>query len=192
MNIRAKTLVLPLVASSLALAACGESTETSAPRDTATEAVVEGPGTVVEVAAGNPDFSTLVAAVEAAQLAETLGGSGPFTIFAPTNAAFEKLPTGTVDNLLKAENRATLTGLLTYHVVAGQTDAAALTKMIADGGGTAKLTTVQGAKLSAMLDGKNVVLTDAEGNKAIVTATDVEASNGLIHVIDSVVMPGSE
>lgn len=196
MKIRAKFLAVPMLASAMALAACAEPVDENDTADT-TEATdtaeAEGPGTVVEVAQDNPDFSTLVTAVTTANLAETLSGEGPFTVFAPTNAAFEKLPEGAVEDLLKEENRATLTGVLTYHVVPGKTDAATLIKMINDNGGSAELGTVNSsAKLTATLDGENVVLTDAAGNKATVTATDVEASNGIIHVIDTVVMPGSE
>nr|WP_240048998.1 fasciclin domain-containing protein [Parerythrobacter lutipelagi] len=194
MNFRAKFLAVPMLASAMALSACGEpATDAVDANDTeTTDAVTDGPGTVVDVASGNPDFSTLVAAVGAANLAETLGGEGPFTVFAPTNAAFEKLPAGTVEDLLKPENQATLTGILTYHVVAGTTDAAALTKAITDNGGSAELTTVNGGVLTAKVDGENVVLTDSSGNSSTVTATDVAASNGVIHVIDTVVMPASE
>lgn len=194
MNFRVKFLAVPMLASAMALSACGEpATDTVDANDTeTTDAVTDGPGTVVDVASGNPDFSTLVAAVGAANLAETLGGEGPFTVFVPTNAAFEKLPAGTVEDLLKPENQATLTGILTYHVVAGTTDAAALTKAITDNGGSAELTTVNGGVLTAKVDGENVVLTDSNGNSSTVTATDVAASNGVIHVIDTVVMPASE
>lgn len=184
-----KMLAIPMLASSLALAACGDSTETAEPTDTTTETVAEGPGTVVEVAQGNEDFSTLVTAVTTAQLADTLSGEGPFTVFAPTNDAFAKLPEGAVEDLLKEENRAQLTGVLTYHVVAGETNAEALIAAINEAGGSTELTTVNGTKLTAALEGENVVLTDAAGNKATVTATDIDASNGVIHVIDTVVMP---
>lgn len=188
MTKRMTYLAVPMLASALVLAACGETADTTEPADAEMTEAVEA-NTVVDVAKGNPDFSTLVAAVEAAQLAETLSGTGPFTVFAPNNAAFEKLPAGTVDGLLKPEGQAQLTGLLTYHVVAGKTDAAALAKAIADGDGKAELTTVNGGKLTASMDGENVILTDAGGNTSTVTATDVEASNGVIHVIDTVVMP---
>ncbi|MCR2832897.1 fasciclin domain-containing protein [Parerythrobacter lacustris] len=190
MTKRMTYLAVPMLASALALAACGETADTTEPADAEMTEAVEA-NTVVDVAKGNPDFSTLVAAVEAAQLGETLSGTGPFTVFAPNNAAFEKLPAGTVDGLLKPESQAQLTGLLTYHVVAGKTDAAALAKAITDGNGKAELTTVNGGKLTASMDGENVVLTDAGGNTSTVTATDVEASNGVIHVIDTVVMPAA-
>ena len=145
--------------------------------------------TVVEVAVGNSDFSTLVAAGKAADLATTLSGKGPFTVFAPTNAAFAKLPAGTVDTLLQPANKATLTSVLTYHVVAGRVNAAQLTKLIRDGGGTATLTTVQGGTLKASLMGDRIMLTDAKGGMAHVVTANVNASNGVIHAIDAVVMP---
>jgi uncharacterized surface protein with fasciclin (FAS1) repeats len=145
--------------------------------------------TVVEVAVGNADFSTLVTAVQAAGLAETLSGKGPFTVFAPTNAAFAKLPAGTLETLVKPENKATLTSVLTYHVVSGRVNAAQLTKLIRDGGGTATLTTVQGSQLKASLMGSRIMLTDAKGGMAHVVTADVNASNGVIHAIDAVVMP---
>lgn len=145
--------------------------------------------TVVEVATGNTDFSTLVAAVKAADLATTLSGKGPFTVFAPTNAAFAKLPAGTVDTLLQPANKAQLTSVLTYHVVPGRVNAAQLTKLIRDGGGTATLTTVQGGQIKASLMGNRIMLTDAKGGMAHVVTANVNASNGVIHAIDSVVMP---
>ncbi|KYP14936.1 MAG: beta-Ig-H3/fasciclin [Flavihumibacter sp. CACIAM 22H1] len=144
---------------------------------------------IVGVAAGSADHSTLVAAVKAADLVGTLQGAGPFTVFAPTNAAFGKLPAGTVEGLLKPEAKPTLTKILTYHVVAGKLDAAAVLKAIKSGGGKAVLTTVSGGKLTASLDGGKVKLTDETGATAWVTATDLKATNGVIHVIDSVVMP---
>lgn len=144
---------------------------------------------ITDVAMGNPDFSTLVAAVKAADLVETLSGDGPFTVFAPTNAAFDKLPAGTVDGLLKPENKEKLQALLKYHVVAGKFDAAAVTDAITKGNGKFTVTTVQGQKIDlSMKDGK-VMLTDANGKMATVVMADVAASNGVIHAIDSVVMP---
>ncbi len=145
--------------------------------------------TIVDVAVGNPNFSTLVAAVKAAGLAETLSGEGPFTVFAPTNTAFEKLPAGTVDGLLKPENLEKLKGLLTYHVVAGKFDAAAVTDAITKGNGKYTVTTVQGGKIDLSLKDGNVVLTDANGSTSTVAIADVAASNGVIHAIDTVVMP---
>lgn len=146
-------------------------------------------GTVVEVASGSPDHTTLVTAVQAAGLVDTLNGAGPFTVFAPTNAAFDKLPAGTVDGLLKPEAKEDLSGVLTYHVVSGNVDAATLTQQIEAGGGSATLTTVQGGTLTARADGGTVTLTDAKGNTATVTTADLKGSNGVIHVIDTVLMP---
>ncbi len=184
-------LMLASVAA-LTLAACAQEpaeTDTMADETAMADTMTAETGTIVDVAVDNPDFSTLVTAVTAADLGATLSGPGPFTVFAPTNAAFAKLPEGTVAGLVKPENKATLAGILTYHVVPGNVSAEALTKMITDNAGTAELTTVNGAKLTAKIVGGNVVLTDAAGGTATVTATDVAASNGVIHVIDSVVMP---
>jgi hypothetical protein len=144
---------------------------------------------IVDVAAGSPAHTTLVAAVKAAGLVETLKGKGPFTVFAPTNDAFGKLPAGTVETLLKPENKAALTGILTYHVVAGKLDAKAVGAAIKAGGGKAELTTVAGDKLTASVENGKVKITDAKGNSAYVTAADLNASNGVIHVIDSVLLP---
>ncbi len=144
---------------------------------------------VVDIAISSKDHTTLVAAVKAADLVTTLKGKGPFTVFAPTNGAFGKLPAGTVESLLKPESKATLTGILTYHVVAGNLDAAAVVAAIKKGNGKAELTTVNGAKLTARLDGDKVILTDAKGGKSTVTATDLKGSNGVVHVIDTVLMP---
>lgn len=144
---------------------------------------------IVDVAAGSKVHTTLVAAVKAADLVATLKSKGPFTVFAPTNDAFAKLPAGTVTNLLKPENKAALTGILTYHVVAGKLDAKAVLAAIKKGGGKVVLTTVAGGKLTAEVVKGKVVLTDEKGGKSTVTATDLAASNGVIHVIDSVLMP---
>jgi len=145
---------------------------------------------IVENAVNSADHTTLVAAVKAAGLVDTLEGPGPFTVFAPTNEAFNKLPAGTVDTLLKPENKATLTKVLTYHVVAGRLSAQDLMKKIKEGKGTAELTTVEGGKLWVMLhDGKHIELKDEKGGTALVTIANVFQSNGVIHVIDSVVMP---
>ena len=146
--------------------------------------------TVVETAVSSPQHKTLVAAVTAADLAGTLGGPGPFTVFAPTDAAFAGLPAGTVDTLLKPENKATLQAVLTYHVVPGRVTAADLTALIARNGGEARLTTVAGAPLLARIDGGKVTLTDARGGKATVVTADLAASNGVIHVTDAVSLPG--
>ena len=144
---------------------------------------------VVDIAISSKDHTTLVAAVKAADLVGTLKGKGPFTVFAPTNTAFGNLPKGTLESLLKPESKATLAGILTYHVVAGDLDAKAVVEAINKGKGKAVLTTVNGAKLTATLDGKSVILTDAKGGKAKVTATDLKGSNGVVHVIDAVLLP---
>ncbi len=144
---------------------------------------------IVENAVNSKDHTTLVAAVKAAGLVETLQGEGPFTVFAPTNAAFEKLPEGTVATLLKPENKTALQDVLTYHVVAGKFDAAAIMSEIKNNNGTATFTTVNGAKLMASLNGSSVILMDQNGNKSTVTIADVNQSNGVIHVVDTVVLP---
>jgi uncharacterized surface protein with fasciclin (FAS1) repeats len=144
---------------------------------------------IVENAVNSADHTTLVAAVKAAGLVETLEGPGPFTVFAPTNEAFNKLPAGTVDTLLKPENKATLTKVLTYHVVAGKWSAAELKKKIREGKGSAELTSVSGGKLWAMAKDGKIMLKDEKGGVATVTIPNVFQSNGVIHVIDTVVMP---
>ncbi len=144
---------------------------------------------IVENAVNSKDHTTLVAAVTAAGLVPTLQSAGPFTVFAPTNAAFGKLPAGTVETLVKPENKATLTAILTYHVVAGKLSATDILAKIKAGNGTATMTTVQGGTLKASLKGKNVVLTDEKGGMSTVTIADVNQSNGVIHVIDTLVMP---
>ena len=144
---------------------------------------------IIDNAVNSKDHTTLVAAIKAAGLVETLKGKGPFTVFAPTNAAFAALPAGTVDTLLKPENKGTLTGILTYHVVSGRLDAKALSAKIKAGKGKATLTTVQGAMLTVRSTGKAVTVTDAKGNVAKVTIANVYQSNGVIHVIDKVLMP---
>ncbi len=145
--------------------------------------------TVVQNASAAPNLSTLVAAVKAAGLVDTLSGPGPFTVFAPDNDAFNKLPAGTVDTLVKPENKADLTKILTYHVVSGKMDSKAIAKAIKKGHGTATLTTVQGGKLMAKMDGGKLVLTDEKGGTSTVTTADVYQSNGVAHVIDTVLMP---
>ena len=144
---------------------------------------------IVENAVNSKDHTTLVAAVKAAGLVETLMSAGPFTVFAPTNAAFGKLPAGTVETLVKPENKDALTGILTYHVVAGKMTAADIAKAIKAGGGKASLTTVNGGSLTAAMVGKKLVLTDAKGGKSTVTIANVIQSNGVIHVVDSVMLP---
>jgi uncharacterized surface protein with fasciclin (FAS1) repeats len=145
--------------------------------------------TIVDVAVSNENFTTLVAAVKAAGLVETLSSEGPFTVFAPTNAAFEKLPAGTVENLLKPENLEKLKGLLTYHVVSGKFEAAAVIDAINKNNGKFTVETVQGGKIDLSLKDGNVILTDANGKTSTVAIPDVAASNGVIHAIDTVVMP---
>jgi uncharacterized surface protein with fasciclin (FAS1) repeats len=145
--------------------------------------------TLVGVAAGNADFSTLVTAVQAAGLVDTLNSAGPFTVFAPTNDAFAELPAGTVDSLLRPSQRAALSRILTYHVVPGQITAADLTTAVRVGGGSATLTTVEGGRLVATVRRGTLTLTDAAGNRIGVTAADIPASNGLIHVLDGVLTP---
>ena len=146
--------------------------------------------TIVENAVNSPIHTTLVAAVKAAGLVDTLSGPGPFTVFAPTNDAFAMLPAGTVDILLQPANRAQLRSVLTYHVVPGRVSAADLTELIRAGGGTARLTTVQGGVLTASMMGGRVMLTDGAGGVAHVTQADVFQSNGVIHVTDAVSLPG--
>jgi len=144
---------------------------------------------IVENAVNSKDHTTLVAAVKAAGLVETLQSAGPFTVFAPTNAAFDKLPAGTVETLVKPENKATLTKILTYHVVAGRMTAADLMKAIKVGKGSATLKTVSGGTLTAMMKGKGIELKDEKGGMSMVTIADVLQSNGVIHVVDTVLMP---
>ena len=145
--------------------------------------------TIVGNAVNSKDHTTLVAAVKAAGLVETLSSPGPFTVFAPTNAAFAKLPAGTVETLVKPENKGTLTTILTYHVVAGRMTSADIAKKIKAGRGSAKLKTVQGETLTARMVGKKLVLTDAKGGRSTVTIANVMQSNGVIHVVDTVLMP---
>ncbi|ATW03799.1 fasciclin domain-containing protein [Sphingorhabdus sp. YGSMI21] len=179
----------------IALAACSTEAPQAAVDEGSANAMMDSAdsaetGTIVDVAVGNADFSTLVTAVTAADLASTLGSEGPFTVFAPTNDAFAKVDPATLNALLTPEKKADLTGLLTYHVVAGELKAADVISAITNGGGTAVLTTVQGGMLKATLDGDSVILEDETGGKSTVILTDVEASNGVIHAIDTVVMPG--
>lgn len=195
MNLVKKISALSLV--SLFMISCGdgkkkeEDVTTTADSTTLVveEPEVVAPSTIVDIAVGNEDFSTLVAAVQAAELVETLKGDGPFTVFAPTNAAFDKLPAGTVEGLLKPENLEKLKGILTYHVVAGKFEAAAVIEAINSNNGKFTVETVNGGKIDlSLVDGK-VVLTDANGKTATVVMADVAASNGVIHAIDAVVMP---
>jgi uncharacterized surface protein with fasciclin (FAS1) repeats len=145
--------------------------------------------TIVGVAASNKDFSTLVAAVKAADLVDVLSSEGPFTVFAPTNEAFAKLPDGTLASLLKPENKAILQNILKYHVVSGKVMASAVVALIEDNNGKATIVTVNGDELTAQMKDGSVYLIDSSGNWSKVTATDVDASNGVIHVIDTVLLP---
>jgi len=193
------TLTWAVGLSALALSACSGSkpapTETEVVQDdamasdtiVATEPV--GDQTIVALAQGNPQVSTLVTAITAAGLGETLSGTGPFTVFAPSNAAFAKVDKATLDGFLKPESKAKLASLLTYHVVAGNVKSGDLAKLIADGKGTATVKTLNGGSLKASMDGSKIVLTDAKGGKSTVTAADMAASNGTIHLVDTVVMP---
>lgn len=146
---------------------------------------------IIDNAVNSKDHTTLVAAVKAADLVETLKGKGPFTVFAPTNAAFDKIPKATLETLMKPESKKALAGILTYHVVAGKQDAASIAKAIEEGKGKATFKTVAGGTLTATMEGGKVVLTDEKGGKSTVTIADVMQSNGVIHVVDSVLMPKS-
>ncbi len=177
------------------IASCGQKkqAETTEMTDSTAVAVdttvVVKSSTIVDVAAGNADFSTLVTAVKAAGLVETLSSEGPFTVFAPNNAAFEKLPAGTVEGLLKPESLEKLKAVLTYHVVAGKFEAAAVIDAINKNKGKFSVTTVQGGTIVLSLKDGKVMLTDANGGTSTVILADVAASNGVIHAIDTVVMP---
>lgn len=164
-------------------------TETTETTSGVVETETEETPNIVGVAAENENFSTLVAAVKAAELVETLSGDGPFTVFAPTNDAFAKLPEGTVENLLKPENKSSLSGLLTYHVVSGKFEASAVIDAINKNDGNFSVTTVNGGSINLSLKDGKVMLTDANGGMSTVVIADVAASNGVIHAIDSVVMP---
>lgn len=144
---------------------------------------------IIENAVNSKDHTTLVAAVKAADLVETLQGKGPFTVFAPTNAAFDKLPKGTVETLLKPENKKKLQTILTYHVAAGKWSAADIAKAIKDGKGKASIKTVSGGTLTAWLKGNDLYISDENGGQAKVTIADVNQSNGVIHVVDAVLLP---
>lgn len=208
-NFHRSTMLMSAVAA-LAIGACSPSTEAPATNDMAmandmappADMVIADAGpvtvggaamlpskTIVENASAAPNLTTLVSAVTAAGLVETLSGAGPFTVFAPTNDAFAKLPAGTVEGLVKPAAKADLTKILTYHVVPGKMTAADLSAAITAGGGKAQLTTVQGAKLTATASGGTITLTDAKGGKSTVTQGDVMQSNGVVHVIDTVLMP---
>lgn len=152
-------------------------------------AVASPSANIVGAAASSADHTTLVTAIKAAGLVDTLSGKGPFTVFAPTNSAFAKLPAGAVDNLLKPENKAQLQSVLTYHVVGGKLMAKDVLAAIKAGGGKAVVTTVQGGKLTATMAGNTVTLTDAKGRMSQVTTADVDTTNGVIHIVDNVLLP---
>lgn len=179
---------LPFVIGTMLLPIGGAMAQTEAPPPAAADRG-RSDATIVDIALANAAFSTLVTAIKAADLVGPLSGPGPLTVFAPTNDAFAKLPAGTVDNLVKPDNKAALTGVLTYHVVSGEVTAADLAQQIQAGGGKAALTTMAGGTLTASIEDDAVVLTDAKGGKARVVVADVKAANGVIHAIDTVAMP---
>jgi uncharacterized surface protein with fasciclin (FAS1) repeats len=181
-----KTFVASLMAIAITLSAASLKAETDP--DVGGSAMFPTKN-IVENAVNSQDHTTLVAAVKAAGLVDTLEGAGPFTVFAPVNAAFDKLPAGTVDTLLKPENKDQLVKVLTYHVVAGKVSSTDLVKMIKKGHGKAELKTVEGGTLTATLTGGKVMLTDEKGGMSTVTIADVYQSNGVIHVVDSVLLP---
>jgi uncharacterized surface protein with fasciclin (FAS1) repeats len=192
-----KTPLLFVAAAALPVSACRTMTDDGMGMSGAAEQTVMVGGaamypskTIVENAVNSRDHTTLVAAVKAAGLVDTLSGAGPFTVFAPTNDAFAALPAGTVETLLKPENKAMLQSVLTYHVVPGRLTASDLMAQIRAGGGMARLTTVQGGTLTARMQGNSVVLVDAKGGTATVTQADVMQSNGVIHVTNAVSLPG--
>ena len=180
-RIKLSTVALALVMSASTFTAIAQVTVGGAPMYATKD--------IIDNAVNSKDHTTLVAAVKAAGLVDTLKSAGPFTVFAPTNAAFAALPAGTVDTLLKPESKPTLTKVLTYHVVAGKMDAAAITKAITAGGGKATLKTVSGGTLTAMASGGTVMVVDESGGTANVTIADVMQSNGVIHVVDKVLLP---
>lgn len=193
------SIKIPLIASLLTLAlSCGLTLATAQAADPRHDSVIVGGQSmmpskdIIDNAVKSADHTTLVAAVKAAGLVDTLKGKGPFTVFAPVNSAFAALPAGTVDSLLKPENKTTLTHILTYHVVPGKLDMTELSKRIKAGGGKAELATVSGGKLWVMMNGPhNIVLKDEKGVTADITTYDVNQSNGVIQVIDKVLMPKS-
>lgn len=179
-----------IILSAIAIAALAFNTTTYAQKNPMVGgAAMYATKDIVDNAVNSKDHTTLVAAVKAAGLVETLKGKGPFTVFAPTNAAFDKLPAGTVTTLLKPENKATLSKVLTYHVVAGQLSAADIDKAIKKGKGKAEFSTVSGGKLWAWMEGKKLMLKDEKGGTATVTIANVMQKNGVIHVVDTVLMP---
>ncbi len=186
---RLKNLIPAIVVAVFISATSFASNNVESTNDKTVATANETEETIVGVAVGNTNFTTLVAAVKAAGLVDVLSGKGPFTVFAPVNSAFDKLPNGTVSNLLKPENKKVLSAVLTYHVVAGKFNAKDVLAAIKKNGGKFVITTVQGGKLTASISEGNVILTDVKGNTSKVIITDVKASNGVVHAIDSVVMP---
>jgi len=184
-----KSLITLMAGVALAVTSFGSMTASAQTDPTVGGAPMYANKNIIENAVNSPIHKTLVAAVKAAGLVETLEGPGPFTVFAPTDDAFAKLPAGTVDNLVKPENKATLVKILTYHVIAGKITSKELIKAIKKGGGTYSAKTLEGGSLTFSLDGGKVKITDEKGGSAYVTVADVYQSNGVIHVIDSVLMP---
>ena len=185
-----KPILAALAAAALALSTLGAHAQSQPTSDPKVGGADMFPSkTIVENAVNSPIHKTLVAAVKAAGLVDTLNSPGPFTVFAPTDAAFAKLPAGTVDKLVEPENKATLTKILTYHVVAGKLSAKDIADGIKAGSGKFEMTTVEGGKLTASMMGKMIMLTDEKGGMATVTVGNVYQSNGVIHVIDTVLMP---
>ena len=194
MNMNHRMFALVFATACLAGATMVASTAMAGPMDAQDSVMVGGAAmypsrNIIQNAVNSKDHTTLVAAVKAAGLVDTLSGPGPFTVFAPTNEAFAALPAGTVDNLLKPENKAMLIKILTYHVVPGRLNAEDLAAKVAAGGGKAELKTVEGEVISVSKDGDQWAITDAKGNTAHVTIGNVFQSNGVIHVIDKVLMP---
>lgn len=184
-----KTFFACIAATALAFAALGVTAQLDMQDPSVGGAAMYPSKTIVENAVNSPVHTTLVAAVKAAGLVDTLNSPGPFTVFAPTNDAFAKLPPGTVDNLLKPENKATLTKILTYHVVPGRITANDIKAGIKAGHGKYEMTTVEGGKLTATMKGGKIILTDEKGDMATITTANVFQSNGVIHVINTVLMP---
>lgn len=184
-----KKLMLLVLAFSMTIVSIQAQCNSSKTNAVKTSYSEKGEPDVVDIAIGSKAHTTLVAAVKAAGLVETLKSNGPFTVFAPTNSAFDKLPEGTVNTLLKPENKDQLVKILTYHVIAGKLEAKDVVSAIKSNGGKATLTTVSGDKISATMRNGKVILKDENGGYSTVTATDLKGSNGVIHVIDSVVLP---
>ncbi len=189
MSHRKSRMLAAAAALSLAFGAIAGVSSVSASTVTVGGAPMYSQKNIIENAVNSKDHTTLVAAVKAAGLVDTLEGPGPFTVFAPTNAAFDKLPAGTVETLVKPENKATLTKILTYHVVAGRLTAADLKAKIKAGGGKAELTTVEGGTLTVSGMGNHLMLTDEKGGMSTITIANVLQSNGVIHVVDTVLLP---